>query len=118
MSLVYPSRVLDTNTFKLVRCAHDFEYAILSHRWYERNGQEELTFRQLEYTDLTATFADNEELRKSLNAMFQYYRQAKVCYSYLNDVVAERGSSFASDDPARAGKSFEWFTRGWTYVVT
>ena len=148
MSLVYPLRLLDTNTLRLVKGNYEYKYAILSHRWHEKDGHEELTFRQLENTDLNASFdakydvsrakhlnackqaanagwkylwADtvcinkdsSEELRKSLNAMFTYYQQAGICYTYLSDVDA-KSRSFASNDPERAGKTSVWFTRGWT----
>lgn len=50
------------------------------------------------------------ELSEAINSMFQWYRDATVCYAYLADVdsaedAAAKDSSFASS---------RWFTRGWT----
>ena len=82
MSFVYPSRLLDTKTFELVRGGPDKKYAILSHRWHNGGGQEELTFRQLEHTNLNATFANKYDTSraKHINACKQ---AANAGYDYL-----------------------------------
>ncbi|PVH79423.1 HET-domain-containing protein [Cadophora sp. DSE1049] len=50
------------------------------------------------------------ELTEAINSMFNYYRDADVCYAYLVDVP--------SDDQLEAEESrfrkSSWFTRGWT----
>ena len=38
--------------------------------------------------------------------MFQWYRDAEVCFAYLRDVYGTR--------PLKSVKSSDWFTRGWT----
>ncbi|OAK97137.1 HET-domain-containing protein [Phaeosphaeriaceae sp. SRC1lsM3a] len=58
------------------------------------------------------------ELSESINSMFKWYRDAKICITYLQDV------ELASPVPQRAGPSIffrlnshspsEWFSRGWT----
>jgi hypothetical protein len=47
--------------------------------------------------------SNGAELSEAINSMFEWYRQADVCYAYLNDATV--GSSI---DNCR------WFTRGWT----
>ncbi|KAF4334526.1 heterokaryon incompatibility protein het-E-1 [Fusarium beomiforme] len=50
------------------------------------------------------------ELSEAINAMFQWYKNAQVCYVYLEDV------SWCSDkvDIERKLRPSRWFTRGWT----
>ncbi|KAE9378532.1 HET-domain-containing protein [Stipitochalara longipes BDJ] len=50
------------------------------------------------------------ELSEAINSMFRWYREADVCYAFLDDVCS-------SENPAEASSSFRrsrWFTRGWT----
>jgi hypothetical protein len=50
------------------------------------------------------------ELSEAINSMFRWYREAEICYAYLDDVCA-------FEDPTKASSSFResrWFTRGWT----
>lgn len=56
------------------------------------------------------------ELTKSLNRMLEWYRDAKVCYAYIRDVVKTTPGPgmFQSRDPERNGLKAEWFERGWT----
>jgi hypothetical protein len=58
----------------------------------------------------------SEELRYALNMMFKWYRDASICYTYLNDVVfsAPNENMFLSDRQDRRGQPSEWFERGWT----
>ncbi|CZT16396.1 related to beta transducin-like protein [Ramularia collo-cygni] len=51
------------------------------------------------------------ELGTSINSMFEWYRDAAVCYAYLDDV--DQGSG----RPANVAEAFsktKWITRGWT----
>lgn len=48
------------------------------------------------------------ELTESINSMFRWYSQAKVCYAYLIDFDVS-ASSFHD-----GAKDCRWFTRGWT----
>lgn len=59
---------------------------------------------------------NSEELRSALNAMFKWYRNAAVCFTYFNDVTfsAPTEKMFMSDRPDRRGQASEWFDRGWT----
>jgi hypothetical protein len=115
-------------------------YAILSHTW----GTEEVTFcdlinnngrskagrRKIEFCGEQAARdglryfwvdtccidkRDNNELTKSINSMFRWYRGATHCYVYLSDV------SKSASDPKMCRSAWEadfrqsrWFTRGWT----
>ncbi len=113
------------------------DYCILSHRWeYEevdfhdvQNRSPDLCNKKgytkiqrcceiaastgFEYIWIDTCCIDktNElELTNTLASMFQYYRDAQVCYTYLADVTS-------SDNPYDAGSNFRqsiWFTRGWT----
>ena len=50
------------------------------------------------------------ELTETLNAMFQWYRDAECCYAFLEDVAL-------NSQTKRLGQDFDdcrWFTRGWT----
>lgn len=50
------------------------------------------------------------ELSEAINSMFQWYKEAQVCYAYLDDVTSE-------DNPQSSNSAFgksRWFTRGWT----
>lgn len=54
--------------------------------------------------------SSSAELSEAINSMYAWYRDALVCYAYLDDVEGD-------EDPADEGSSFrqsEWFTRGWT----
>lgn len=55
----------------------------------------------------------SSELSEAINSMFNWYRDAQLCYAFLADVPSESGS----DDPRAHGSRFRrsrWFTRGWT----
>ena len=45
------------------------------------------------------------ELSEAINSMFRWYRDAQVCYAYLNDVLGTSPDDF---------RNSRWFTRGWT----
>lgn len=49
------------------------------------------------------------ELSEAINSMFQWYKNAVVCYVYLNDV--DYGEE---DEVHQALRKSQWFTRGWT----
>jgi hypothetical protein len=54
--------------------------------------------------------SSSAELSEAINSMFQWYRDAGICYAYFSDVNS-------SEDPTRVGSSFarsRWFKRGWT----
>ncbi|KAG9498022.1 hypothetical protein J7337_010903 [Fusarium musae] len=111
-------------------------YAILSHRW--GNDDEEVSFKDmdrgttnkvgmkkvkgccrqakkdnLKYAWIDTCCIDKEsskELDEAINSMFQWYRRAAICYTYMADVpyeqdIWESTSSFSASS---------WFTRGWT----
>lgn len=46
------------------------------------------------------------ELSEAVNSMFQWYKDARICYAHLADV-------FPGDD-VQAFRRSDWFTRGWT----
>ncbi|GKU21783.1 unnamed protein product [Fusarium langsethiae] len=111
-------------------------YAILSHRWGA--GDEEVSFsdmtngstqktgmakvrgccNQAEKDKIDYVWIDtccinkesSKELDEAINSMFQWYRKASVCYTYLSDVPD--GDDIW--DPASKFYSSSWFQRGWT----
>ncbi|KAH7026062.1 heterokaryon incompatibility protein-domain-containing protein [Microdochium trichocladiopsis] len=122
-------RLLSVHTLKVTEFGQDVPpYAILSHTW----GEEEVSFveiqqgtgtglkgyskvyeccRQARHDGLDFVWIDtccidkrsSAELSEAINSMFQWYRDAVVCYAYLTDVqhLGEFNES-------------RWFERGWT----
>lgn len=112
------------------------EYAILSHRWGDKEASFE-KFQSRQYDsreggygkiwDFCAQVAEGKgsinyawvdtccidkrssaELSESINSMFKWYRDAQICYVYLSDVDGQ-----APDIESELRKS-QWFLRGWT----
>ncbi|KAF1808396.1 HET-domain-containing protein, partial [Eremomyces bilateralis CBS 781.70] len=55
--------------------------------------------------------SSSAELSEAINSMFRWYKRAKICYAYLEDVGSE------SEDEEQRESAFaksRWFTRGWT----
>ncbi|KAH8650880.1 heterokaryon incompatibility protein-domain-containing protein [Tricladium varicosporioides] len=133
-------RLLDTSTLRLKEFSGNEipGYAILSHRW----EREEVTFQDLQdgsalgmakYSKISGCCrqaaidgwkwawidsccidkTSSSELSETINSMFKWYSNAKVCYVYLNDVGRSSGKDAASD-PAKGFSRSKWFTRGWT----
>jgi hypothetical protein len=125
-------RLLNTADLQLEEFPSDGipSYAILSHRW----ESEEVTFQDLheghgvnmagyskirgccrqaaldgwQYAWVDSCCIDKSssaELSEAINSMFEWYRDAQVCYAYLSDVGPEPNSTFEQS---------KWFTRGWT----
>ena len=116
-------------------------YAILSHTWGVHEG-DEVTYqdwqnlqlasrikgytkilyacrqaqdKRLDYLWVDTNCIDktsSAELTEAINSMFQWYRDAEVCFAYMADVFHR-----ANDTDADIRKEFlqsRWFTRGWT----
>lgn len=136
-------RLLNTRTLQLEEFGGDGDgsippYSILSHRW----GREEVDFQdmrserrhQLEGFKKLSRYcalsleegygygwmdtccidkSSSAELSEAINSMFRWYQDASICYAYLGDVTAPRGT----DPTSSSDSSFEhsqWFKRGWT----
>lgn len=121
-------RLINTNTLKIEEFWRSKEYVILSHTW----GENEISFQQFQsgaLNDKIRDFCDlakrdgfqyawvdtccidktsSAELSEALNSMYKWYREATICYAYLED-IASRDTSTDS-----ALKSCKWFRRGWT----
>jgi hypothetical protein len=129
-------RLLNTSTLQVEEFFGSYipGYAILSHRW----EMEEVTLRDLrkgqargmagyskvancckqaatdgwKWAWIDSCCIDktsSSELSETINSMFKWYSDAKVCYVYLSDV------SSTSLNYARVGlRDSKWFTRGWT----
>lgn len=126
-------RLINASTFELEEFFDDRipPYAILSHTW----GEDEVDFRgfydrthrhgvgwvkitnsckqavkeNLGYVWVDTCCIDktsSAELQESINSMFNYYRDAAVCYAFLVDVT---------DEPWNEQfRKSRWFKRGWT----
>ena len=57
--------------------------------------------------------ANEVELRKAINYMFRWYKNAKRCYVYLSDVSAQDQGGQPLEWTTKFRES-RWFTRGWT----
>lgn len=128
-------RLLNTKTLRLEEDPWTFRsrYAILSHRW--REG--EVLFEDMEHFDTCCKkgkakikaacgFAASEghkyiwidtccinkassaELSEAINSMFAWYRDAEICYAYLDDVSSSDNGGYSE-----IGNSV-WFSRCWT----
>ncbi|KAI2637443.1 heterokaryon incompatibility protein-domain-containing protein [Xylaria nigripes] len=113
-------------------------YAILSHTW----GQQEVSFtdfqdgkgpsmegyqkianccRQAASDGLDAVWIDtccidkrsSAELSEAINSMFKWYRDAAICYAYLDDIISNDDGTGVPRLPANFPDS-RWFKRGWT----
>lgn len=107
-------------------------YAILSHTW----GSDEVSFQDISSPDVSSkkgymkieqscrlarehglglAWVDtccidktsSAELTESINSMFRWYRDAAVCYVYLEDLEPDAELEYALPH-------CRWFTRGWT----
>jgi hypothetical protein len=68
--------------------------------------------------------SSSQELNQSINSMFKWYREARVCYVHLWDTVKPttpgadlfewQRTDNVSPENTYVGKYAEWFTRGWT----
>lgn len=112
-------------------------YAILSHRWREEEvsfsdiGNLDVATQMQGFTKITrcctqASEANldyiwvdtccidkgsSSELSEAINSMFSWYKNAAVCYVYLDDVKANPQNEGIQVD---SFKKSEWFKRGWT----
>lgn len=118
------------------------EYAILSHRW----GEKEVSFKEMskgkalegpglnKIKDFCRLAAEDgydwvwidtccidkkssAELSEAINSMFRWYKRAQRCYVYLSDVSCERRPQPGSSTYLPFKQSFtrsQWFKRGWT----
>jgi hypothetical protein len=114
-------------------------YAILSHRWQD----DEVLFQDILSGSASAkkgyekikqccaqALADNlgyiwvdtfcidkassAELSEALNSMYEWYRNAEVCYAYLCDVAEDTVAAGSGEGADRGFSGSVWFTRGWT----
>lgn len=134
-------RLVHTSTFELHEfpSSDTPKYAILSHTWEDgevlyhnmANGEalhlpgfakiskfcERARGESLEFAWVDTCCIDKSsstELSEAINAMYNWYAKASVCYVYLSDL-----SVLAQNDDERADREKEfrdcrWFTRGWT----
>lgn len=128
------------------------QYAILSHTWSEEEVSlqeficpnadtiEKEGFAKIEWTCSLAARdhikyawvdtccidkSSSAELTEAINSMFQWYKNAVVCYAYLSDLSPRQDAvmKYLGVDDSRQDYSLasrnelqgcKWFTRGWT----
>jgi len=115
-------------------------YAILSHRWggsevlfvdivngsyKDKEGYRKIKFcaekaakDQLQYFWIDTCCIDKwnvNELSRSINSMFRWYKDSRKCYVFLLDVSVSIASATAQQRDWEASfRMSEWFRRGWT----
>lgn len=144
-------RLINANTFRLDEFFDSTVplYAILSHRWgsqevsfqafttdlasarkFQGFQKIELACSQALEEKLSYVWVDtccidkssSAELSEAINSMFRWYKQAEVCYAFLDDVPDSpeevKQQSTNPDQPSEivtgSFKSSEWWARGWT----
>ncbi|EFW99930.1 het domain containing protein [Grosmannia clavigera kw1407] len=141
-------RLINTHTLELEESYNNIPpYAILSHTWEDgevalgdwqniaeakkKRGYRkiELSCQQAARDGLDYIWVDTNcidktssaELSEAINSMFAWYRDATVCYVFLEDVriperlQAEPSETFLEDSSVKAAfTKSKWFTRGWT----
>ena len=55
--------------------------------------------------------SSSAELSEAINSMFAWYRDSKLCYAFLEDIIDAIEDIAAADSYFRRSR---WFTRGWT----
>lgn len=118
------------------------DYAVLSHTWgddgtevtfkdiQDYTGNNKEGFRKLLFCgnraqadDLECFWVDtccidksnNNEVVKSINSMFRWYKNAAKCYVYLSDVSGNALECLSQNDTGKSAfRRSRWFTRGWT----
>ncbi|KAH9908217.1 HET-domain-containing protein [Xylariomycetidae sp. FL2044] len=134
-------RLLNAHTFIITdhNAIDTPPYAILSHTW----GEEEVTFVDMTegkaksmkgyskiegcckqaISDGLEFVRSSAELSEAINSMFNWYRDAAICYAYLEDVSVEDGSQRAwSYHTAFTSSSrppiVVFFSAGWVEIGT
>lgn len=132
-------RLINTTTLKLEEFVGTIpEYAILSHTW----DNDEVVFeefataphgtsqghikianacRQAKDDGIGYCWVDtcciakssSAELSEAINSMFNWYKNAKVCYAFLSDVKTESNDDIIKNRVAELLAKSRWFTRGW-----
>jgi hypothetical protein len=134
-------RLLDVNTYKLKEFIGDDipPYAILSHTWGEEEVlyrdieerslpklKKRLGFKKIQFCAQQAKEdrfsycwvdtccidkSSSAELSEAINSMYSWYKQAAVCYAYLEDMSIDCSAFIRKVDPFSRCR---WFRRGWT----
>jgi hypothetical protein len=129
--------LIDTESLALEAVVNtdDRPYAILSHTW----GCEEVSFYDISHLEqargkqgfskieqtcrlardrgIKHAWVDtccidkssSAELTEAINSMFQWYKNAKICFVFLSDLPSEDSNAMDEYLPR-----CRWFTRGWT----
>ncbi|KAJ4297507.1 hypothetical protein N0V90_005399 [Kalmusia sp. IMI 367209] len=131
--------LIDTTTLRLKQIIEpEIEYAILSHTWEDG----EVTFQEfadLEKAEMKPGFGkiaktcklaklrglkwawvdtvcidktSSAELTEAINSMFQWYKRAVVCFTWISDLSPVPSGGALLDWIFE--KDYRWFSRGWT----
>ncbi len=128
-------RLINVHTGKLEEHMVAPPYAILSHTWRDseisfqdmttcadvqsrpeydkiRDSGREAVRYNLEYVWIDTCCIDKSssaELSEAINSMFRWYRDAALCFAYLEDLPIGQGAATKLEL-----ERCRWFTRGWT----
>ncbi|KAL8382912.1 hypothetical protein RB595_006607 [Gaeumannomyces hyphopodioides] len=58
--------------------------------------------------------SSSAELSEAINSMFLWYKEAAVCYAYIEDMPAPTSRVLTRDQIVDHLKRSRWFSRGWT----
>ena len=128
-------RLINVRTGKLEEHGVPPPYAILSHTWRKseisfqdmtgcadvqskpeydkiRDSSREALRYKLDFIWIDSCCIDKSssaELSEAINSMFRLYKDAVLCFAYLEDLPIGRGAATESEL-----EKCRWFTRGWT----
>lgn len=81
-------------------------------KFCERARSESLEFAWIDTCCIDKS--SSAELSEAINAMYEWYSRASVCYVYLSDVSVLAQNDDEKADREKKLKDCRWFTRGWT----
>ncbi|TQS33157.1 hypothetical protein Golomagni_06507, partial [Golovinomyces magnicellulatus] len=118
------------------------EYAILSHTWgpqevtlqeWSRRQEPSVSSKagcqkilsacrlasahDLKYVWIDTNCIDktsSAELSEAINSMFDWYRDAQICFVHLQDIIFDPDSAVSTTNLTELFQSSRWFSRGWT----
>lgn len=128
-------RLINVRTGKLEEHGVPPPYAILSHTWRKseisfqdmtgcadvqskpeydkiRDSSREALRYKLDFIWIDSCCIDKSssaELSEAINSMFRWYKDAVLCFAYLEDLPIGRGAATEAEL-----EKCRWFTRGWT----
>ncbi|PNP51254.1 hypothetical protein THARTR1_08158 [Trichoderma harzianum] len=98
-------------TIKLKGCCDQVKKDNIKEEKGEKENDEERQIKYVWIDTCCINKSSSSELQEAINAMFDWYTSAAVCYVYLSDVPED--DKPPSDSESKFFTS-RWFSRGWT----